>query len=198
MSADTFGLRTQEDILHFLEKAGFPVCRGFRTVTDIAAVEHFHDKIRRSREELPFDIDGLVAKVNDRRLQRDLGSTAKAPRWARAYKFPAEEKTAVIRDILFQVGRTGAITPVAILTPTQLAGTTVTRATLHNADEIARLDARIGDTIIVRKAGDVIPEVTQVLPKLRPRGTKSFTFPLPCPSWCSIPVESKPPPGPMG
>ncbi|MBI4129287.1 NAD-dependent DNA ligase LigA [Candidatus Peregrinibacteria bacterium] len=186
-SSDAFGLQTQEETLRFLAKIGLPVCHGYRTVTDVAAIERFHEKIRRSREELPFDIDGLVAKVNNRRLQRDLGSTAKAPRWARAYKFPAEEKTAQVLDILLQVGRTGAITPVANLTPVQLAGTTVTRATLHNADEISRLDVRIGDTVIVRKAGDIIPEVVQVLTNLRPRGTKTFRFPQTCPS-CKTPL----------
>ncbi len=123
-----------------------------------------------------------MLKVNDRRIQRDLGSTAKAPRWARAYKFPAEEKTAQILDIVLQVGRTGAITPVAHLTPTLIAGSTVTRATLHNEDEIIRLDARIGDTVIVRKAGDVIPEVVQVMENLRPEATKPFRFPETCPS----------------
>ncbi len=186
-SADALGLATQEDILRFLQKTGFPVCDGFRTVADIAAIECFYEKIRRARASLPFDIDGLVAKVNDRRLQRDLGSTAKAPRWARAYKFPAEERTARVLAIRVQVGRTGAITPVAHLTPVQLAGTTVTRATLHNADEIARLDVRLGDTVVVRKAGDIIPEVVHVLPALRPGGAKPFRFPRACPS-CEKPL----------
>lgn len=115
-------------------------------------------------------------------MQRDLGSTAKAPRWARAYKFPSEEKTAQVLNIAMQVGRTGAITPVAHLTPTRLAGTTVTRATLHNKDEIARLDVRIGDTVVVRKAGDIIPEVIGVLPNLRQKPSKPFRYPRNCPS----------------
>ncbi len=123
-----------------------------------------------------------MLKVNDRRLQHDLGSTAKAPRWARAYKFPAEQKTAQVLDIVLQVGRTGAITPVAHLTPTQLAGTTVTRATLHNEDEIKRLDVRIGDTVVVAKAGDIIPEVLQVLTNLRPAHAQPFQYPAECPS----------------
>ena len=114
-------------------------------------------------------------------MQHDLGSTAKAPRWARAFKFPAAQKTAVILDIDLQVGRTGAVTPVAILTPTLISGSTVTRATLHNADEIERLDARIGDTVIVQKAGDVIPEIVEVMKNLRPASAKPFRFPLKCP-----------------
>jgi len=129
-----------------------------------------------------------VLKANDRKLQKDLGSTAKAPRWARAYKFPAEEKTAQVLEIILQVGRTGAITPVAHLTPTQLAGTTVTRATLHNADEIERLGVRIGDTVVVRKAGDIIPEVVEVLENLRPSDAKPYKFPKHCPQ-CGTDLE---------
>lgn len=181
-SADALGLQTQEKVLRFLQDCHFPVCEGWRVVTDLSSLLHFYQKIQEKREGLPFDIDGLVAKVNDRRLQRELGSTAKAPRWARAYKFPAEERTAQVLAIHLQVGRTGAITPVAVLTPVQIAGTTVTRATLHNADEIARKDVRIGDTVVVRKAGDIIPEVVQVLSALRPKGTHPFLFPAVCPS----------------
>ena len=181
-SCDAFGIGTQEEVLEFLRKAGLPVNPGKRILKDLASAENMLAEYAEKREQLPYDIDGIVLKVNDRRIQRDLGSTAKAPRWARAFKFPAAEKTARILDIRLQVGRTGAITPVACLSPVELAGTTVTRATLHNQDEILRLDARIGDTVIVRKAGDIIPEVMGVLPKLRPRGAKPFTFPKDCPS----------------
>lgn len=180
-AADAFGLESQEDILRFMQDAHLPVHPGFQVVKGIAPVEKIYAEIQKKRETLPFDIDGLVLKANDRRIQRDLGSTAKAPRWARAYKFPAEEKTAQILDIILQVGRTGAITPVAHLTATQLAGTTVTRATLHNADEIERLGVRIGDTVVVRKAGDIIPEVVQVLENLRPSDARVFRFPKDCP-----------------
>lgn len=180
-AADTFGLESQEAILTFMQDAHLPVHPGFKVVKGLDAVEKIYAEIQRKRESLPFDIDGLVLKANDRKIQRDLGSTAKAPRWARAYKFPAEEKTAQILDIILQVGRTGAITPVAHLTATQLAGTTVTRATLHNADEIERLGVRIGDTVIVRKAGDIIPEVVQVLENLRPSDAKTYKFPKECP-----------------
>ena len=175
-------LQSQEELLAFIASCGIPVNTEWRLCEDLKAVEDMYDEYREKRDALPYDIDGLVIKVNDLRMQYDLGSTAKAPRWARAYKFPAEQKTAQVLDILLQVGRTGAITPVAILTPTHLAGTTVTRATLHNADEIERLDVRIGDTVILQKAGDIIPEVVEVLINLRPKKSKKYHFPLHCPS----------------
>jgi len=187
-AADAFGLETQEEILRFMQSLGLPVHPGFKVLKGIAPIRKLYAEIGKKRDSLPFDIDGLVLKANDRKLQRDLGSTAKAPRWARAYKFPAEEKTAQILEIILQVGRTGAITPVAHLTPTQLAGTTVTRATLHNADEIERLGVRIGDTVIVRKAGDIIPEVVEVLENLRPADAKAYTFPKHCPQ-CGTDLE---------
>lgn len=180
-AADAIGITTQEGTLRWMQNSGIPVHPGFTVVDTLKKAEAVYDKIAAQRAKLAFDIDGVVLKVNDRQLQRDLGSTAKAPRWARAYKFPAEEKTAQVLEILLQVGRTGAITPVAHLTPTHLAGTTVTRATLHNQDEIDRLDVRIGDTVVVRKAGDIIPEVVEVLPNLRPDGTKPFKLPKHCP-----------------
>jgi len=187
-AADAFDLETQEDILRFMQDAHLPVHPDFKVVKGMDPIQKIYEEIGKKRESLPFDIDGMVLKVNDRRLQRDLGSTAKAPRWARAYKFPAEEKTAQVLDIILQVGRTGAITPVAHLTATQLAGTTVTRATLHNADEIERLGVRLGDTVIVRKAGDIIPEVVQVLENLRPSDAKTFKFPKHCPQ-CGTHLE---------
>ncbi len=180
-ATDALGLNTQEEILRWMQSSGLPVHPEYRVVATLKQAEKIYDEIGKKRAKLPFDIDGVVLKVNDRALQRDLGSTAKAPRWARAYKFPAEEKTAQVLEILLQVGRTGAITPVAHLTPTHLAGTTVTRATLHNQDEIDRLDVRIGDTVVVRKAGDIIPEVVETLKNLRPDGTKPFRMPKRCP-----------------
>ncbi len=187
-TADALGLATQEEILRFFLSTGIPAHPDFRVVQGIESVQEMYESVQEERDRLPFDIDGLVIKINDRRLQHDLGSTAKAPRWARAYKFPAEEKPAQVLNILLQIGRTGALTPVAILTPVHLAGTTVTRATLHNQDEIDRLDVRIGDTVIVRKAGDIIPEVLQTLPNLRPEGTKPFHFPKHCPQ-CGTPLQ---------
>ena len=181
-AADALKLPTQKAVLDFFHDCGIPTQRGYAICRTPAEIQAAYDRWQKARNDLPFDIDGVVIKINDRRLQRELGSTAKAPRWARAYKFPAEEKTAQILDIQLQVGRTGAITPVAHLTPTLVAGTTVTRATLHNADEIERLDVRIGDTAIIRKAGDIIPEVVQVLPKLRPKNSKPFHYPKHCPS----------------
>lgn len=180
-ASDALGIHSQEELLTELHDWNLPVERGHKTVRGLSAAEQFYKSIQTKRADLPFDIDGIVLKVNDRRMQRDLGSTAKAPRWARAYKFPAEEKTAQVLDIVLQVGRTGAITPVANLTPTQLAGTTVTRATLHNSDEIDRLGVRIGDTVVVRKAGDIIPEVVEVLTNLRPKNATVWKFPKHCP-----------------
>jgi DNA ligase (NAD+) len=129
------------------------------------------------RASFDFDIDGTVIKVDKREYQEALGYTGKAPRFAIALKFQAEEVTTVVEDIVFQVGRTGVITPVAHLVPVLVAGSTVSRATLHNEDEIKRLDIRIGDTVILKKAGDVIPKIIQVVKELRPKGTKEFIFP---------------------
>ncbi len=181
-AAQSFGLATQQELMEFLSAIGMPVEPSFSVLPSIDAVEKLYEKIGKQRAKLPYDIDGIVIKVNDRRLQKDLGSTAKAPRYARALKFAAEEASAVILDIELQVGRTGAITPVAHLSPVQLAGTTVARATLHNEDEIKRLGIHIGDTVIVRKAGDIIPEVMEVLENLRPKAAKAYHYPKHCPS----------------
>ena len=187
-AADTMGIEEQKELMDFLHETGMPTNREFKLCKTFDDVQKMFETFRKKRDRLPYDIDGLVVKVNDRRTQRDLGSTAKAPRWARAYKFPAEQKTAQVLDIQLQVGRTGAITPVAHLTPVQVAGTTVSRATLHNADEIGRLDVRIGDTVIVQKAGDIIPEVVEVMKNLRPDDARPFHFPKHCPS-CSASLE---------
>lgn len=183
-TTDALGITTQVELMDFIASLGIPVNAEAKLLKSLKEVETMYEELQKKRESLPYDIDGVVIKINDKRLQRDLGSTAKAPRWARAYKFPAEQKTAQILDIQLQIGRTGAITPVAHLSPTQLAGTTVTRATLHNADEIERQDIRIGDTVVVQKAGDIIPEVVSVMTNLRPTDSIPFHFPLHCPS-CS-------------
>ncbi|MBI3336634.1 NAD-dependent DNA ligase LigA [Candidatus Peregrinibacteria bacterium] len=180
--AERLGLTSQSDVLTWLKDHDLPTNTEWKICRTTEQVQKIYDSFHKRRDDLPYDIDGVVIKVNDRDLQRNLGSTAKAPRWARAWKFPAEERAARILDIQLQVGRTGAITPVAHLTPTHIAGTTVTRATLHNADEIARLDVRIGDTVIVRKAGDIIPEVKEVLKNLRPASARVFRYPAHCPS----------------
>lgn len=186
-SVDAFGIATQEELMDFLKACGMPVEQSYCVLPTIEAVEKHYKEIGKNREKLPYDIDGIVIKVNDRRMQKDLGSTAKAPRYARAFKFAAEQGSAQILDIELQVGRTGAITPVAHLSPVHLAGTTVTRATLHNEDEIVRLDIHIGDTVIVRKAGDIIPEVLEVIENLRPKGSKPYRYPHDCPS-CGTPL----------
>ncbi len=175
---------TQKDLLELLQKLGFCVNKNFvhssASVGMTGIFKHF-DKVKKERDSLPYDIDGIVVKVNDVRHQKLLGSTAKCPRWAVAYKFPAEQSTSQILDITVQVGRTGALTPVAILKPTEVSGSTVSRATLHNEDEIERKDVRIGDTVVIQKAGDVIPEVVQVLTDLRTGHEKKFHMPKHCP-----------------
>lgn len=147
--------------------------------------------IGEERDKLPYDIDGAVIKVDDIRQQERLGSTAKAPRWAVAYKYPPEEKPTVVRDIVVQVGRTGVLTPKAVVEPVRLAGTTVTNATLHNQDFIEKLDVRVGDTVVVRKAGEIIPEVLRVDLTRRPEGTEPFRLPETCPE-CGAPVRRDP------
>lgn len=142
--------------------------------TSLNDVMHFVDEWESRRHELPFNTDGLVIKVNDRALYRELGVVGKQPRAAVAYKYPAEEATTVVKDIVLSIGRTGAATPVAVFDPVVVAGSTVQHASLHNADEIARKDVRIGDTVVIFKAGDIIPQVERVLLELRPKATKAF------------------------
>ena len=144
--------------------------------TDVEEMFEYIKELDEYRKGLKFNTDGMVIKINDRKIYDDLGIVGKTPRGAVAYKFPAEEATTVIKDIVISIGRTGAATPVALFEPVSLAGTTVRHASLHNADEIARLDARIGDTVIIYKAGDIIPQVKEVLTSLRPEGTEKFDF----------------------
>ena len=172
---------TQKELLELLMKLGFPVNTNFVHHKDPDSVIKEAEKWEKKKDSLPYLIDGLVVKVNQMRHQNLMGSTAKSPRYAIAYKFPAEQSTSQILDIEVQVGRTGALTPVAILKPTEVAGSTVSRATLHNEDEIERKDVRIGDTVVIQKAGDVIPEVVEVLKDLRTGNEKKFKMPLRCP-----------------
>jgi DNA ligase (NAD+) len=167
----------QFDEIKELKKLGFTVNKHFKKVKDISEVIKLWKKWSKDKEKESYLIDGLVIKVNDRKLQDALGYTGKAPRFAIAFKFPAEQVTTVVEGIAFQVGRTGVITPVAHLKPVLVDGSTVSRSTLHNEDEINRLDVRIGDTIVLQKAGDVIPQVVRVVTELRPKGTKPFKFP---------------------
>jgi len=172
---------THGGILDALAKFGLPVCDERAVVKGPEELAAFHRKVADRRDALPFDIDGVVYKVNDLMLQAELGFISREPRWAVAHKFPAEEQLTILRDIEVQVGRTGKLTPVAKLEPVFVGGTTVSNATLHNEDEIRRKDVHIGDTVIVRRAGDVIPEVVGVLQELRPAGAKPFVMPAVCP-----------------
>jgi len=160
--------QTHSGILDALAALGVPVCAERVTGPGSATLVAFHDDIAARRDQLPFDFDGVVYKVNRLDLQRQLGFLTREPRWAVAHKYPAQEEITQVLDIGVQVGRTGALTPVARLAPVFVGGVTVTNATLHNQDEIDRKDVRIGDTVIVRRAGDVIPEVVAVVAERRP------------------------------
>ncbi len=169
------------DILQRLQKWGFPISEQTQIVNGVQGCLDYYQKIQAQRDALPFDIDGVVYKVNRIDQQESLGFVSRAPRWAIAHKFPAEEALTQVLDIEVQVGRTGALTPVARLAPVNVGGVTVTNATLHNQDEIKRKDIRVGDTVIVRRAGDVIPEVVRVVPEKRPENTQAYLLPDKCP-----------------
>lgn len=172
---------TQTEVLNRLESLGFPVAKQHSAVMGPEALARFHDDIEALRPTLPFDIDGVVYKVDDLELQKRLGFIAREPRWACAHKYPPEEALTICEAIDIQVGRTGKLTPVARLKPIFVGGVTVSNATLHNEDHIAGLDLRVGDTVVVRRAGDVIPEVVRVLHERRPEGTEPFVMPSVCP-----------------
>lgn len=174
--------KTQEDELEALERFGFLVNKDRKVCMNLQQIQSFYDSWIEKRHDEDYGIDGVVIKINERNLWDILGYTAKSPRGGVAYKFPAEEVTTQLLAITVQVGRTGAITPVAELSPVLLAGSVVSRATLHNKDEIERLDVRVGDTVLLRKAGDVIPEIFGVVEELRPKNTKAFVMPTRCPS----------------
>jgi DNA ligase (NAD+) len=181
-------LKSHAEAMDYLAQLGFPVCNLRSTVTGYDGLKTYYDDIGNQRASLAFDIDGVVYKVNAFTQQNELGFVSRAPRWAIAHKFPAEEATTLVEDIAVQVGRTGAITPVARLKPVFVGGVTVTNATLHNEDEMLRKDIRIGDTVIVRRAGDVIPEVVSVLLESRPSNARSFSMPTHCPE-CNSHIE---------
>ena len=168
---------TQMEELVFLKKLGFKVNREAIHAKTIDQVVMFWKKWQTGKEKEDFLIDGIVVKVNEQNFQEALGYTGKAPRFAIAFKFPAEQVTTIVEDIALQIGRTGILTPVAHLEPVSVGGVVVSRATLHNEDQIKRLDVRVGDTVVIQRAGDVIPEVVQVVPELRPRGAKPYEFP---------------------
>ncbi|UCH10869.1 MAG: NAD-dependent DNA ligase LigA, partial [Fidelibacterota bacterium] len=172
---------SQLQFLETLPNWGIPVNPEYRLCRGMEAVLELFSDLEARRESLPYDIDGLVVKLNDFSLQAALGERSRSPRWAIAGKFKAQQATTVIEGIEASVGRTGAITPVAHLRPVNVGGVTVSRATLHNQDEIDRKDVRIGDTVLVQRAGDVIPEVVQVIAEKRPRGTQRYQLPASCP-----------------
>ena len=187
-SPEAFDFKTQNDSLIDLAKTGFNInserklCQSIDEVWDY--IENFRDK----RHQLDYEIDGIVIKVNDFQAQQEIGYTVKAPRWAIAYKFPAEEAETVIRDIEWTVGRTGVVTPTAVMDPVSLAGTTVARASLHNMDLIMEKDIRLLDHVMIHKAGDIIPEVTRVLTEKRDDTSVSYEFPTHCPT-CESELE---------
>ncbi|MDZ7788445.1 MAG: NAD-dependent DNA ligase LigA [Halofilum sp. (in: g-proteobacteria)] len=172
---------TQYETLELLQGWGLPVSPERRRVTGLEEARACYDDLATRRAELAYEIDGVVFKVDSLAAQAELGFVARAPRWAIAWKFPAEEQITVLRTVEFQVGRTGAVTPVAKLEPVTVAGARVSNATLHNMDEVARKDVHIGDTVVIRRAGDVIPEVVRVLPEKRPEGARMPEMPANCP-----------------
>lgn len=177
-----FNATTQSDALDELDRLGFKTNHERARVEDIEGVLEYIKKWTKQREQLSYDIDGIVIKVNDLDQQDEIGFTQKSPRWAIAYKFPAEEVVTELKDIELSIGRTGVVTPTAILEPIRVAGTTVSRASLHNEDLIKERDIRIGDSVIVKKAGDIIPEVVRSIIDRRPNDAKPYRMPTHCPS----------------
>ena len=169
--------QTQSGDLELLKKLGFKTNPYFKVFGDLQGVQKFYEEWTKKKDSLQYGLDGIVIKINSNKIQKALGYTGKSPRWGVAYKFPAEQVTTIVEDIIFQVGRTGVITPVACLKPVKVAGSTVSRATLHNEDEINRLDVRIGDTVVLQKAGDVIPDIVSVVKDLRTGKEKKFIWP---------------------
>ena len=183
--------RTQAEALERLKALGLPAHPYWKRFATFGEVRQFVEEWETKREDLDFETDGVVIKVDDRRLQEELGSTAKSPRWAFAFKYRPEDATTVVREIRVHVGRTGVMTPVAHFDPIVLAGTTVKRATLHNYEDLARKDVRVGDTVVVEKGGDVIPKVVRVVPEKRPPKSTPFEMPQTCPV-CGDPVAREP------
>jgi DNA ligase (NAD+) len=172
---------THSDILNSLQNWGLKVCPERRVVEGVDGCLAYFESLGQRRDELAYEIDGVVYKVDDLAQQRELGFVSRAPRWAIAHKFPAQEELTTVEGVEFQVGRTGAVTPVARLAPVFVGGVTVSNATLHNIDELHRKDVRVGDTVAIRRAGDVIPEVVNVIMSRRPEGTRRVQLPKKCP-----------------
>ena len=172
---------THSESMRLLREWGFPVSSLGEVVSGLEGLLDYYRRIGEQRASLPFEIDGVVYKLDDAADREEMGFVSRAPRWALAHKYPAQEQSTLVESIEINVGRTGAVTPWVLMRPVHVGGVTVTRATLHNADQVARLDVRIGDTVIVRRAGDVIPEVVRVIPDLRPDGTQPWRMPANCP-----------------
>ncbi|AFZ37802.1 DNA ligase [Stanieria cyanosphaera PCC 7437] len=182
---------SQWESLELLQKMGFRVNPNRKLCKSLAEVEEYYQEWDTARRNLSYLTDGVVVKLNSYSLQQRLGFTQKFPRWAIALKYPAEEAPTIVKDIIVNVGRTGAVTPMAVMQPVQLAGTTVQRATLHNSDRVSELDLRIGDTVIIRKAGEIIPEVVRVMSQLRPPDTQPYQMPTHCPECNSQLIRPK-------
>lgn len=180
-SVEELDVSTQEELLEKMAEIGFVTNPERLKCQTIDEVWNYIETIGAKRQELPYEIDGMVIKVNDFATQEEIGYTVKAPRWAIAYKFPAEEAQTVVRDVEWTVGRTGVVTPTAVMDPVQLAGTTVRRASLHNIDLMKERDIRLEDTVVIHKAGDIIPEVTRVIFEKRPATSQPYEFPTTCP-----------------
>lgn len=176
------GIDSQHQAIEEMAKLGFHTNENGRRLENLEAVYDYIDEFTKKRDSLPYGIDGIVLKVDDLALQADLGNTVKVPRWEIAYKFPPEEEETVVREIEWTVGRTGVVTPTAVMDPVQLAGTTVARASLHNPDLLAKLDVRLGDTVKLHKAGDIIPEISEVVLSKRPEDSAAYEVPTKCPS----------------
>jgi DNA ligase (NAD+) len=181
LSPENENINTQEESLFFLQQSGFLINPNYQVFQNLEQIKQYLDYWEIARKNLPYMTDGVVVKINQFSLQTELGFTQKFPRWAIAVKYPAEEVTTTVEKITVNVGRTGAVTPMAIMKPVQLAGTTVQRATLHNSDRVRELDIRVGDTVSIRKAGEIIPEVVEVIKDLRPSNTEPYQMPRHCP-----------------
>jgi DNA ligase (NAD+) len=182
MEPERFGVTTQNGAIEYMASLGFATNPSSAALTSLDDIDQYITGYTADRDALSYGIDGIVVKVNDLHLQEELGATVKVPRWEIAYKFPPEESATIVRDIEWTVGRTGVVTPTAVMDPVQLAGTTVSRATLHNPDFIAAKDIRIGDTVDLHKAGDIIPEVARVVVAKRPADSTVYAVPTTCPS----------------
>jgi len=191
LGAKELALHKQTEVLTYLQQQGFVVNPEYKIFTDIEDIIDYCERMASERHRFPYDIDGLVIKVNEFALQQELGFTSKSPRWAISYKFPAEQVETVVEDIIIRVGRTGVLTPTAVLKPVSIAGSTVSRATLHNLDNIRQKDILIGDHVLLQKAGDVIPEVVRVLPEKRTREERLFEMPKLCPECQSLVTQDE-------